>query len=70
VTMGVASLLDLFGEPYYTELEGGILEAFGKLFTKDLRQGQRWLVGGDGASGGGANGEGTPVVWLSQQGEF
>jgi hypothetical protein len=37
VTMGVASLLDLFNEQYYAELEGGILEAFGKLFTKDLR---------------------------------
>jgi hypothetical protein len=37
VTMGVASLLELFNEKYYTELEGGILEAFGKLFTKDLR---------------------------------
>jgi hypothetical protein len=37
VTMGVASLLDLCNEKYYTELEGGILEAFGKLFTKDLR---------------------------------
>jgi hypothetical protein len=37
VTMGVASLRDLFKEEYYTELEGGILEAFGKLFTKDLR---------------------------------
>jgi hypothetical protein len=37
VTMGVASLEDLFKEHYYDELEGGILEAFGKLFTKDLR---------------------------------
>jgi hypothetical protein len=37
VTMGVTSLQDLFKEQYYTELEGGILEAFGKLFTKDLR---------------------------------
>ena len=37
VTMGVASLQDLFMEEYYAELEGGILEAFGKLFTKDLR---------------------------------
>jgi hypothetical protein len=37
VTMGVASLRDLFEEKYYTGLEGGILEAFGKLFTKDLR---------------------------------
>jgi hypothetical protein len=37
VTMGVSSLVELFGENYYTGLEGGILEAFGKLFTKDLR---------------------------------
>ncbi len=37
VTMGIASLLDLFNEQYYAGLEGGILEAFGKLFTKDLR---------------------------------
>ena len=37
VTMGVMSLVDLFKEEYYTGLEGGILEAFGKLFTKDLR---------------------------------
>jgi hypothetical protein len=37
VTMGVGSLAELFNEEYYTKLEGGILEAFGKLFTKDLR---------------------------------
>ena len=37
ITMGVSSLRDLFQEQYYTHLEGGILEAFGKLFTKDLR---------------------------------
>jgi hypothetical protein len=37
VTMGVTSLQDLFKEQYYASLEGGILEAFGKLFTKDLR---------------------------------
>jgi hypothetical protein len=37
VTMGVSSLVELFGENYYNGLEGGILEAFGKLFTKDLR---------------------------------
>jgi hypothetical protein len=37
VTMGVTSLKDLFMEQYYVGLEGGILEAFGKLFTKDLR---------------------------------
>jgi hypothetical protein len=37
LTMGVSSLLELFQEQYYASLEGGILEAFGKLFTKDLR---------------------------------
>lgn len=37
VAMGVANLLGLFNETYYTELKGGILESFGKLFTKDLR---------------------------------
>lgn len=37
VTMGAASLQELFGEQYHSGLEGGILEAFGKLFTKDLR---------------------------------
>jgi hypothetical protein len=37
VTMGIASLQDLFMEKYYAGLEGGILEAFGRLFTKDLR---------------------------------
>ncbi len=37
VTMGISSLQDLFKEQYYASLEGGILEAFGKLFTKDLR---------------------------------
>jgi hypothetical protein len=37
VTMGAASLRDLFKEEYYADLEGGILEAFGKLFTKNLR---------------------------------
>jgi hypothetical protein len=35
--MGVASLQDIFKEEYYSKLEGGILEAFGRLFTKDLR---------------------------------
>jgi hypothetical protein len=37
LTMGVGSLQDLFREQYYKHLEGGILEAFGKLFTRDLR---------------------------------
>lgn len=37
LTMGIPSLRDLFTEQYYSDLEGGILEAFGRLFTKDLR---------------------------------
>jgi hypothetical protein len=37
ITMGVSSLQDIFQDLYYKDLEGGILEAFGKLFTKDLR---------------------------------
>jgi hypothetical protein len=37
LTMGVSSLQDLFKEQFYADLEGGILEAFGKLFTRDLR---------------------------------
>ena len=37
VALGVPSLLDLFKEEYYSALEGGILEAFGKLFTKNMR---------------------------------
>ena len=37
VAMGVPSLLDLFKEEHYSDLDGGILEAFGKLFTKNMR---------------------------------
>jgi hypothetical protein len=37
LTMGVGSLQDLFRDQYYANLEGGILEAFGKLFTRNLR---------------------------------
>lgn len=37
LTMGVPSLRDLFEEKYYLELEGGILESFGRLFKNDLR---------------------------------
>ena len=36
-TSALALIRDLFKEEYYAELEGGVLEAFGKLFTKDLR---------------------------------
>ena len=37
VVMGAASLVDVFDPKYYTELEGGILESFGRLFKYDLR---------------------------------
>jgi hypothetical protein len=37
ITMGAASLLELFDEKYYAELEGGILESFGRLFKNELR---------------------------------
>ena len=37
ITMGAASLLELFDEKYYTGLAGGILEAFGRLFKNDLK---------------------------------
>lgn len=34
--MSVNNLLELFEEKYYKSLAGGILEAFGRIFTKDL----------------------------------
>jgi len=37
LTMGVPSLRDLFDQRYYADLEGGILESFGRLFKNDLR---------------------------------
>jgi len=37
IAMGVPSLRELFEEKYYTDLEGGILESFGRLFKNDLR---------------------------------
>ena len=37
ITMGAGSLYELFDEKYYTELEGGILESFGRLFKNDLK---------------------------------
>ena len=37
ITLGIASLVELFDEKYYTELEGGILESFGRLFKNDLQ---------------------------------
>jgi len=35
--MGVQNLVQIFDEKYYRNLSGGILEAFGKLFFKDLK---------------------------------
>ncbi len=37
IAMGVPSLKDLFEEQYYTDLDGGILESFGRMFKNDLR---------------------------------
>jgi hypothetical protein len=35
--MGVPSLSEIFDEKYYSDLEGGILESFGRLFKNDLK---------------------------------
>ena len=37
LVMGVSNLVDIFDEKYYRHMSGGILEAFGKLFFKDLK---------------------------------
>ena len=37
IAMGIPSLVDLFQEKYYTNLEGGILESLGRLFKNDLK---------------------------------
>jgi hypothetical protein len=37
ITMGAGSLLQLFDEKYYSSLDGGILESFGRLFKNDLK---------------------------------
>ena len=37
LTMGVNNLVAIFDEKYYRHVSGGILEAFGKLFFKDLK---------------------------------
>ncbi|WP_274476580.1 TonB-dependent receptor [Mangrovimonas aestuarii] len=37
LAMGVNNMVEIFDEKYYRHLSGGILEAFGKLFFKDLR---------------------------------
>lgn len=37
IVMGVPSLREIFDEKYYANLEGGILESFGRLFKNDLK---------------------------------
>ena len=37
LALGVNNIIDIFDEKYYRHLSGGILEAFGKLFFKDLK---------------------------------
>ncbi len=35
--MGVPNLIEVFNEKYYRSLTGGVLEAFGRLFAKDIK---------------------------------
>ena len=37
LTMGINNLIEIFDPKYYTHLSGGILEAFGKLFFKNVK---------------------------------
>ena len=37
ITLGAGSLRELFDEKYYSTLDGGILESFGRLFKNDLK---------------------------------
>jgi hypothetical protein len=37
IVMGVPSVYELFDEKYYTQLPGGTLESFGRLFKNDLK---------------------------------
>ena len=37
VAMGVPTLKELFDEKYYTDLSGGILESFGRMFKNELK---------------------------------
>jgi len=37
IAMGIPTLRDIFEEKYYSDLEGGILESFGRLFKNDLK---------------------------------
>jgi hypothetical protein len=37
IVLGVPSLKEIFEEKYYSDLEGGILESFGRMFKNDLK---------------------------------
>jgi hypothetical protein len=37
VVMGVPTLKEIFDEKYYADLQGGILESFGRMFKNDLK---------------------------------
>jgi len=37
IALGANSIIEIFNEKYYRDLSGGLLEAFGKLFMKDLK---------------------------------
>jgi hypothetical protein len=37
IAMGVPTLKEIFDEKYYTDLSGGILESFGRMFKNDLK---------------------------------
>jgi hypothetical protein len=37
IVMGIPTLKDIFEEKYYADLDGGILESFGRLFKNDLK---------------------------------
>jgi hypothetical protein len=37
VVMGVPTLIEVFDEKYYADLDGGILESFGRMFKNDLK---------------------------------
>lgn len=37
IALGIPNLINIFDEKYYENLEGGILESFGRLFRNDMR---------------------------------
>jgi hypothetical protein len=37
VTMGINNLLEVFNEKYYANLDGGLLESFGRLFKNQIK---------------------------------